>query len=781
MTERLTAILSADVNAFLTGINRATDRLEAFGKSATNAGTNLSAAITLPIIALGTKAVDAATKMDSLTRGLTAVMGSSALAGQELNRLKEIAKLPRLGFQEAIEGSIRLQSAGFSAELSRRALIGFGNALATVGKGKADLDGVQLALSQIASKGKISAEEINQIAERVPQIRQVMKDAFGTADTGALQKMGLSSTVFVEKITAELEKLPKVTGGIGNAFENLSDSAFVAFSKIGDAIIRTTGLSELLNSLGEKIGNLADKFQTFSPFTQTLIIGVTGLAAALPALALAMGVFATTILPALTAGFITLNTSLGVVGLAITGLAILYAALKSESNAAASVQAIQNDALKTAKDKLKGADEGTGEYIDSLIILQRESLRAALMQAELEAATVSFTDRVKEGFLSIFDGIPNNLGERLGALQNVKNEKVKLLAEAYNNLGKVIPNKPNPKDDKGGASEADLKKAQKAREATQKANEDSIERTKVNEIAAIQSIYDQKYAQLEKERKDAIAFADKSVKDEAIRLQEVLSINQKYYSEIRKIRKTADVNAIEERSIGGKTQIVGQDGNFGGALGEKMAASLQKNIKKSTKGLPGLNDFLKEIDGFNKEFKNKTDQALGIGKEIGEGLGSTFESVGEALAKGKNPFEAFGKSLLKSFGDVLSKMGQAMIAQAAALAAAAVISGGALSGVAIRTGIAGVALTVAGSAIRSAPAFAKGGSVYAPMMAMVGDNPNANIDPEFIGPASGFRRMLREEFGGGGGSTEVFGRISNDQMYLSSNRGRIEQNTLRGR
>src|SRR5690606_26404524 len=118
---------------------------------------------------------------------------------------------------EAIQGSVNLQAAGFSADLARRSLMAFGNALATVGKGKADLDGVGLALSQIASKGKISAEEINQLSERVPQIRVAMKAAFGTSDTEQLQKMGIDATQFVEGVVAQLEKLPAVTGGINNA------------------------------------------------------------------------------------------------------------------------------------------------------------------------------------------------------------------------------------------------------------------------------------------------------------------------------------------------------------------------------------------------------------------------------------------------------------------------------------------------------------------------------------------------------------------------------------
>jgi tape measure domain-containing protein len=124
-----------------------------------------------------------------------------------------------------------------SANLSRRAMMAFGSALATVGKGKADLQGVILALTQIASKGKVSAEEINQINERVPQIRQAMIAAFGTADTEALGKLGITADVFLPKIIAQLEKLPGATGGAMNAVENLGDAFKRAIMPLGQGFL----------------------------------------------------------------------------------------------------------------------------------------------------------------------------------------------------------------------------------------------------------------------------------------------------------------------------------------------------------------------------------------------------------------------------------------------------------------------------------------------------------------------------------------------------------------
>lgn len=179
------------------------------------------------------EAVTAAGNMEGLIAGLTAVSSEGEDVQKTLERLTKVAALPGLGFAEAIQGAVNLRAVGFTAQQAEDILTQFGNALATVGKGKDDLAGVVLALSQIISKGKVSAEEINQIAERVPQIRKVMQQAFGTADTEAIQKMGIAVEDFVGKVVAELAKIPRVAGGLRNELENTSDTIDQLTAKLG--------------------------------------------------------------------------------------------------------------------------------------------------------------------------------------------------------------------------------------------------------------------------------------------------------------------------------------------------------------------------------------------------------------------------------------------------------------------------------------------------------------------------------------------------------------------
>jgi tape measure domain-containing protein len=303
---KIRAVVEADLSNFSTAMNRAGKQLDETGakgeeagekikqgtdkagKAAeglterlTKMGTALSAMVTVPLVALGKASVDAAVRMDGLKRGLVAVTGSAEEAERQFAELKEVAKLPGLGLEEALRGSINLQAAGLSADLAKRSLMAFGNALATVGKGKADLDGVILALSQIQSKGKVSAEEINQLAERVPQIRAALQAAFGTADTEAIQKMGISSEQAITRIVSQLEKAKKATGGLSNEFENAADSINESLTRIGDAAGPVA--ARLLNRLAGEAQNASRAFSDLPGQTQELFVVLgAGAAAAGP-------------------------------------------------------------------------------------------------------------------------------------------------------------------------------------------------------------------------------------------------------------------------------------------------------------------------------------------------------------------------------------------------------------------------------------------------------------------------------------------------------------------
>lgn len=229
-------------------------RLTQFGEIASGVGQTLSLKITAPLIAVGAAAVKTTTDLDALRQGLVKVTGSSAEAERQLARLKVISKQPGLGFEEAIKGSLRLQSAGLSAKQAEGALREFGNAIAAVGGGKEQLDGVTVALSQIASKGKVTAEEINQIAERFYGVREVMQRAFGTSDTEILQAAKLTANEYIDGMVEVLSQDKRVGNSLKNQFETAQDSIKESLDRIGTAIApRVADVFEKIASAIERV------------------------------------------------------------------------------------------------------------------------------------------------------------------------------------------------------------------------------------------------------------------------------------------------------------------------------------------------------------------------------------------------------------------------------------------------------------------------------------------------------------------------------------------------
>jgi tape measure domain-containing protein len=151
--------------------------------------------------------------VEQLAMALSSVSDGTESLAKQFAALKEAAKLPGLGFSEIAKGSLDLQSVGVSAEASRDIIIQLGNALSSTGKGKAELEGITTALSQMYGKGKVSAEEINQIAERYPAIRSIAAD---------LDKS--TPAKFTEGLTAALAKLPRAAGTAQDSFDNLNDA-----------------------------------------------------------------------------------------------------------------------------------------------------------------------------------------------------------------------------------------------------------------------------------------------------------------------------------------------------------------------------------------------------------------------------------------------------------------------------------------------------------------------------------------------------------------------------
>ena len=362
------------------GIGRFVADLQSIGRS-------LAIGVSLPLLGLAGASLAAYGQIDSLKRGLFSIEKTAENTEARFNSLKEVAALPGLGLEEAVKGDIRLRAVGIAADLSKKSLLEFGNAIALTGGGKTDLDRVTVQLAQMSAKSKVLAQDLKPIIEAAPSVSQALQKMFGTVDSEEISKKlkakGLNSTDFIGILVKEMEKLPRVSGGIKNAMENMGDSLKVAGFEFGLVLDKTLGLSEKLNGLGEFVGKAVKYFKELSPETQKLIITLGGIAIAAGPVLVAIGYLtsSTTFLAVgfgnvakaaqLASAFIMANPYI-ILGVALVGLA---AYLYSTSKAVDTLTSSQK-ANKEVNVQAQASVVAEGAKVNALIEITRSEVRS---------------------------------------------------------------------------------------------------------------------------------------------------------------------------------------------------------------------------------------------------------------------------------------------------------------------------------------------------------------------------------------------------------------------
>ena len=263
------------------------------GDNLSRLGSKLSIGLSLPIVAFGKVSGEAFAQYDSLRRGLDTITGSAQATGKRLEELRKLALAPGLGFQEAIQGDVRLRAVGVSAAQSSRILKEFGNTIAQTGGGSAELNSVTVQLGQLIAKGKVYAQDLKPIIEAAPAVGRALKELYGTVDSESIQRnladANKNSIQFVDDLLDKLSQSPRVAGGFKNALENIKDSLFVFTAKIGETTNNVFNLDTRLEALATRIGVAADKFQALPVPLQKFIIGATGVTAAAGPLLFVLG------------------------------------------------------------------------------------------------------------------------------------------------------------------------------------------------------------------------------------------------------------------------------------------------------------------------------------------------------------------------------------------------------------------------------------------------------------------------------------------------------------
>lgn len=637
--------VSSKLSSLSNSITDTEGKFQKFGESATSAGQTLSLGLTAPILAFGAAALKSFGDIQSLKLGLVAVTGSTQEAEKQFTKLAEIAKLPGLGLNEAVQGAINLQVIGFSAEKAQESLQLFGNAVATVGKGRVEFERAIYGLQQLANTEFPLGEDLNILKDAIPQITPLLKEAFGTSRSDDLQKLGISSAQLIDTILTGLQKLPPVAGGINASFENLGDSITTSLSGIGESINKTLNVEGLLNEFSDTVTSLSKSFTELDSSTQTVVIVFAGLAAGIGPLLLAIGGIISA-LPLIISGFVALTGPIGLISIAIAAAIPLLVALNGELERTGQIKADERlKALNATVEETKFAYKDlTKRFQEKLGISEIEAQKKALdflLQAELNLLNVR-------------------------GKQNKDVEAIKLRVAAINQLQAglelTIPPAQTLSKSLGliGGLTAQISALNEKRNLAK-------DQTEVNLITA-----------------------------KVTALQDQLTL-------INAISKRAS-----EPIKSGVDVLAPRDNPFAGGLpfadSKASKAAVTQGVQTQIAGKEAITSIFKEIEREAIAFNEMIRDTLSNG--ISNAITNLAFTLGEALASGDNVFSAIGRSLLDSIGSFLGELGAQLIrVGVAGLAFATLLkkieSGGpgAIPAAIAAIGI-GIALTAASGAFR---------------------------------------------------------------------------------
>ncbi|MCL5105666.1 MAG: tape measure protein [Armatimonadetes bacterium] len=272
-------------------LKRAGERMSGFGRS-------MSMFVTAPIIAAGAAMLKFAGEMEQSELAFTTLLGSAEKAKTFIKELREFAAATPFELPGLMDSSRKLLAFGFEAKQIIPMMRSIGDAVSALGGGEAEISRVTTALGQMKAKGKVSAEEMMQLAELGIPAWQMLADKIGVTIPEAMkmaEKGQISAAQGIDavlsgmstKFAGMMEKQSKTLLGQWSTFK---DNARAAMTDLGTAIIPAAQAAlQALQPLLGMVGKMAQAFAALPGPAQTAVLAFAGMAAAAGPLLMVIG------------------------------------------------------------------------------------------------------------------------------------------------------------------------------------------------------------------------------------------------------------------------------------------------------------------------------------------------------------------------------------------------------------------------------------------------------------------------------------------------------------
>ena len=239
------------------------------------------------LVGVSIKGISAAASMEQTEIAFKTMLGSGEAAAKFLDELQAFAAETPFEFTQLTQSTRKLMAMGFAADEVMPTLTALGDAAAGLGIGGEGIQRITLALGQMKAKGKVSGEELRQLAETgIPALR-ILADSFGVS-TMEMTKMIESGSVMADEAMPLLIKGladgTKNVKGFGGMMEQQSKTMMGVLSTLKDTISialidgfkpALPAITAAMKQLMPAVKNLVEGFgNSMGPMLATLISDV---------------------------------------------------------------------------------------------------------------------------------------------------------------------------------------------------------------------------------------------------------------------------------------------------------------------------------------------------------------------------------------------------------------------------------------------------------------------------------------------------------------------------
>lgn len=273
-------------------------RFRNVGDTFSSIGQRLTFAVTLPLAAGATAATFLFGKLEQARIGFTTMLGSAQAADQFLRKLADFAQRTPFEFAELVPMAQRLRALGFEAKEVIPILGLVGNAVSGLAGGSDLIGRITLALGQMQAKGKVSHEEVRQLAEAGIPVWETLAKRIGVSVPQAMKMAENGAISAAVGIPAILGDMMKRFGGLMEQqnrttlgqFSNLKDKlGFLAvdIGRVLDPVAQ--GILRFANNTVGFLKRLVEQFSLLPGWVQKATIALVGFIAVAGPTAQAIG------------------------------------------------------------------------------------------------------------------------------------------------------------------------------------------------------------------------------------------------------------------------------------------------------------------------------------------------------------------------------------------------------------------------------------------------------------------------------------------------------------